>query len=528
MVCTRRRRNFLAALVVEILLSSAAVVPAGVPDAVSGSNSWLTIAPGSDETQLCFSWATRAKHTAKVQVVAASGDTQTFAGTSSAASFDSASKVIPAGWYQNVVTVTGLTASSRYTYRVGDGTVWSDSHTLETRDAGTFSFIAAGDPQIGASGSAATDSLSWQKTVTVATSLVPNAGFLASVGDQINNTSSKARVDVEYDGYFGPAQLLSLPVSTLDGNHDYGLGHYQGFHYNRPNLSQNGATAYGNDGDYWFTYGPALFMALNSNTQGAAPHGLFLDSAIAKNPGAAWRIVMFHHSIYSVAEHATDADVVARRASYPSLFEKDSIDAVLSGHDHYYTRTYQMAGGLNVSRQGDSVVALNPRGILYVTLNSATGSKYYALNAAFGSALPAYSRVSWQRNDPTFSRVKITADTFSLVTYAINASGQAAPIDSYVIVKHGVAGARTNGSSRLGAAFGATLTSTGKMLVVAGLRGTEHLEVFKASGAKVLDLGTRVFSGDKRIFALKNILPQGVYTLRITGSHSGCALLVQP
>jgi|GEM_PF-279800 len=442
-----------------ILIATAGVTSAAVPDAVSGPNSWLNITPGSNPSQLCFSWATNASHTPAVKIVKTTGgDTATFTGTSSQALYDtiptgaSSTVTAQAAWYQNKVTVTGLALSTNYAYSVGYGTNWSDFHTIQTMDTSTVTLLAVGDPQIGANTSGSLepplqdsnvlryDSAGWQNTMTVALGMFPNISFLLSLGDQVDNESSRAGEDSQYVDYFCPTQVVNLPVATIDGNHDFSLGHYYGFHYNLPNQSaQNGATAYGNDGDYYFTYGQALFMVLNSNTMSAATHDVFIGQTIAANPNARWRIVMFHHSLYSDATHATDADIEFRRAAYPTIFDEYHIDVVLSGHDHSYARSYQMLGGMPVSRPGDSVMAVNPRGTLYMTLNSGSGSKYYQLNAAFTtSTMPVYSYKFWQMDEPTFSHVKINADTFSIVTYAINSSNQTAPIDSYTIVKNGL------------------------------------------------------------------------------------------
>jgi len=446
-------KDFFPAPLAIILTLLAGIAQAAVPDAVNGANALLNITPGSNPSQLCFSWATNASHTPEVKIVQTSGgDTATFTGTSSQALYDSASGTISAGWYQNMVTVTGLALSTSYTYSVGYGTTWSDFHTVQTMDTSSFSFLAVGDPQIGAatggtleppaqsSNVLGYDSTGWQTTMSMATNMLTNIGFMVSLGDQIDNTSSRVGADSQYIDYFCPPQLMNLPVATIDGNHDYGLGHYYGFHYNHPNQSaQNGATSAGNDGDYWYAYGQALFMVLNSNTQSAATHDVFIGQAIAANPGARWRIVMFHHSLYSCADHALDPDILFRRGAYPAIFDEYHIDVVLSGHDHSYTRSYQMFGGMPVSRAGDSLVAVNPKGTLYMTLNSGSGSKYYPLNAAFTpTTMPVYSKTYWQQNEPTFSKIKVNADTFSIATYAITGSNQTAPIDSYAIVKNGL------------------------------------------------------------------------------------------
>jgi 3',5'-cyclic AMP phosphodiesterase CpdA len=540
-----RCRNFLLAPLAIILISIAAPTIADVPDAVHAPNSWLNITPGSNASQLCFSWATTTAHIPVVQIVKTSGgDTAKFTGNmSSQAMYDSTTGIILAGWYQNRVTVTGLALSTSYTYRVGHDSTLSDFHTIQTRDTGSFTIIAVGDPQIGAStgGIAVQDSnvlrydtLGWQNAMSVAVPMISNASFMLSLGDQVDNTTSRTGVDLQYNGYFSPPQLLALPVATIDGNHDYGLGHYYGYHYNLPNQSaQDGATAYGNDGDYWFTYGNTLFMVINSNTQSAATHDVFIGQAIAVNPKAMWKVVCFHHSLYSDADHALDADIAFRRSAYPPVFDKYGIDVVLSGHDHSYTRSYQMLGGLSVSKAGDSIMAVNPQGTLYMTFNSGSGSKYYQLNSAYvvngQPSYPAYTAFYWQQNKPTFSRVKIHNDTFSIVTYVINGSNQTAPIDSYTIVKNTSASTMPTTKARgHGSSLAARLVQG--TLVVEGLEGTAHLEIFSASGARVIDLGKKVFTGYSQKIPLAGLLRSGFYLLKITGSHNGNVplALIQP
>ncbi len=460
----------------------------------------LNITPGSDATQLCFSWATT-----NSLIVAASSATspdspiptveiapmpagwttgslfpssgsKTFYGTSIQSYYSvagnpstSPTALSEGNFYQNKVTVSGLTPSTQYVYQVGDSNgTWSSPFTLTTQSTNSFSFIAVGDPQIGARDevsnpgnttqtyamdqSIQADSSGWLNTVTQALTKCPGASFMVSMGDEVDNESDQNLADVpsttgtsggteggqdqEYDGYFVP-QMTGLPVANIDGNHDYALGPYFGYHYDLPNQStQYGATAYGNDGDYWFTYGNALFMVLNSNTQSIATHDVFMGQAIAANPNAKWRIVCYHHSIYSEANHYSDGDIQFRRANYPAVFDKYHIDVVLSGHDHSYTRTYQMLGGVAQTNQttlNGSVV--NPTGTVYFTLDSGSGSKFYDWNTQLGgvTGTPAYySAYRWQMHVPTFSCVTIDGDNFSIVTYRTD---NMSVIDKYSIAK---------------------------------------------------------------------------------------------
>ncbi|HYA45328.1 MAG TPA: metallophosphoesterase family protein, partial [Acidimicrobiales bacterium] len=325
----------------KLLVLWAALLPvnralAGVPDAASVSpNAWMNITPGAFPSELEFSWATKSADDAtftvnplddilssapvteslpvpQVQIVklGPSQDpasvifdgnplTRTFQGVTLQAfvtqtSSNSPAVTAAAGWYQDKVTVWGLEPDSAYAYRVGYGTTWSGNYSFQTRDPRAFTIIAVGDPQIGAQTGGAHepagqvnnvlpyDTSNWQMSVGVMTQAVPNAAFVLSLGDQVDNTSSQSGVDAQYEGYFSPLQLLGIPVATIDGNHDYGTGPYYGYHYNLPNQSlQYGSTLNGNDGDYWFRYGSALFMVLNSNNLSASTHDVFLYKTIA-------------------------------------------------------------------------------------------------------------------------------------------------------------------------------------------------------------------------------------------------------
>ena len=92
-------------------------------------------------------------------------------------------------------------------------------------------------------------------------------------------------------------------------------------HYNNPNAFDTsgyknktqyteGKTAAGTD--YYYTYGNTLFIVLDTNNYNCATHENVMRKAIKENPDAKWKVVMFHQDIYG------------------------------SGHDHTYSRTYQL------------------------------------------------------------------------------------------------------------------------------------------------------------------------------------------
>jgi UDP-2,3-diacylglucosamine pyrophosphatase LpxH len=410
--------------------------------------SCLNISPGANASELNFAWLTPKLGKTIVQMAKATDKTSAEFPADKAVSFSGSQAIVtattfntddvtaPTGLFSNKVTVNGLANSTEYVYRVGDGSNWSDTYAVSTRDPKAFGFLVVGDPQLGSKATGPktleADTAGWTSLLNKATALYPDSSFMLSLGDQVNDYSDRAKQDAEYLTYFSPKQLRSLPVATVDGNHDFAMGEYYGYHYNLPNLSSQYGVSYGNDGDYWFRYGNALFLMLNSNTESVYTHDLFIRDAVAKNPGTTWRIACFHHAIYSEADHVNDPDIIDRRASYVPVLERYKIDIVLMGHDHAYTRTFQMLGGKpqKTQVQDTSGTVINPTGILYLTFNSGSGSKFYDWKNS--SAPEAYSAARWQGKVPSFGHISISGGVFTFTEYRAD---DMSVIDSYSMIK---------------------------------------------------------------------------------------------
>ena len=97
---------------------------------------------------------------------------------------------------------------------------------------------------------------------------------------------------------------------------------------------------------------------------------------------AKYTVLVLHHAIYSPAAHANDGDNKVRRVDFPTALSNVGVDLVLAGHDHSYSRSYAIKNGekANAAEQpGAATVSKGPGGVIYVTANSASGSKYYDL-----------------------------------------------------------------------------------------------------------------------------------------------------
>lgn len=420
----------------------------------------VTFAPGADQSQVNFAWYSKGNADPQVQIALKSDMTGSQFPEDKAKTFKGQKSEGNEGYTSNKATVTGLKQATAYVYRVGDGTNWSPVNDYTTQDISKgFNFLFAGDPQIGASGKITEDGNGWVDTLNKAFDKFKDTDFIMSIGDQVNNgkesldEGSTVKNEGEYDQFFRPEQLKNIPLAAIPGNHEgYGPGHIT--HFNVPNMSDkygiftnngfeedksNGTT--GND--YYYVYGNTLFMMLNSNDINAEDHKAFMKEAIAANPNVKWKIAAMHHSIYSSANHETDKDIAQRRLTHPEVFEELGVDVVLDGHDHCYTRTYQMKAGeaVDVEDAKDGKVT-NPEGVLYITANSASGSKYYEMQEPNQNNY--YEAVKWQDHVPTFSDVKVDSNNFTITTYRTDTMEA---IDTYTITKKTSSGGGSGGGS---------------------------------------------------------------------------------
>lgn len=144
----------------------------------------VTFNVGSDETTRNFNWISTSGTTAFLQIALADayendgtfptaeeGMKQYTADTSSTGMDE----------YANKAETGRLEENTTYVYRVGNEEAWSGVYTFETGDfGGAFSFLFAGDPQIGSSGDTKTDGNNWEKTLEYAVSQFKDSAFLLS------------------------------------------------------------------------------------------------------------------------------------------------------------------------------------------------------------------------------------------------------------------------------------------------------------------------------------------------------------
>lgn len=433
----------------------AAAMPANVKAAekwdyttISQDKTQVSLTPGADETELNFAWYSSNKgdvNDARVRIATDKDmkNAKVFKGTSEdIAQEGTHNQDAYDNYNSNKVTVTGLKENTTYYYQVMKSGVWQDVETYQTKSFSDFSFLYVGDPQIGASGDRETDATTWNNVLNNAINN-HDVSFMVSAGDQINQTGGDS--EEEYSGYLGATALSSLPVATTIGNHDSKDTNYS-YHFNNPN-NQDDATSEYNDGrtiagtDYYYTYGNVLFIVLDTNNYNCATHENVIKKAINENPDTTWRVVTFHQDIYGTAVSHSDSDGMVLRTQLTPLMDKYDIDVVLQGHDHSYSRTYQLSGDGEDHKKFTSTsdsdfqeenatcyelksdvvggTVTDPEGTVYYEANSASGSKYYDLKQQTQNYIAEKS----QNYLPTYSVITVTDDTFSVTTYETDKNG---------------------------------------------------------------------------------------------------------
>ncbi len=283
-----------------------------------------------------------------------------------------------------------------------------------------FRFVAFGD--------SGTGSLS---QATLAERIVDAAADLViHTGDVVYPAGAKE--DYLFNFYEPNAGLIrSAAFMPVLGNHDCAT------EMGRPLLEAFALPANGPAGmelerNYWFDFGDARFVGLDSNKASEKYPGLQtleqMKTVVAPwlrgvltDCDATWKFVFFHHPFYTGSKHSAEGAAYVKDA-YVSVFEECGVDMVFAGHNHLYERTGPI--------KGDEVVA-EGAGVVYVT-TGAGGAARYAMNEPVPGYMVAY-------NDEllSFTRVDISADRLELSQI----DDQGRVLDEYTILKRPDTGA---------------------------------------------------------------------------------------
>ena len=239
--------------------------------------------------------------------------------------------------------MVGLEVASNYSYRVGDGSVWSEVYTFQTRDVlSDFTFLAFGDHGLSSEGIETTNMV-----------VDSDADFLILSGD-ISYANGEQSV---WDDYLDSNQrsMSNMPWMMVPGNHEnepgYGFEAYD-LRFEFPSTSGS---------DYWhsFDYGPVHFTGFSTEHDYSAGSEQYqwlesdLGDAIQNREQVPWIIVYGHKPMYTSHDDATHDEDAELRADLEALFVESGVDLVFWGHDHFYERTWPVIDA-EVQQRGDA------------------------------------------------------------------------------------------------------------------------------------------------------------------------------
>lgn len=350
---------------------------------------YLTMAPGIDETERNFAWfddvnaeGARVQYAPKINTENLeanfdSPDAKIAVGESGIIDVsDSVGKARADGAYRFTffydytyakVTITDLLPGTEYVYRVGDKIGWCDGiyefKTDNPKEDG-FKFLLFSDEHLGNGAGA-------YQCRDAALEHLPDPSFIYTVGDLVELPKEEYWEYYFNDDYFDNIPLAAVPGGTHDTLFADWDATVFGYHFNMPNQSETSGYVENIGGNYWFTYGDALFIGIVYNRaveEKIIETNDFIEEAVAANPDAKWRILVTHYPFTTTAlkgstssgdeeeEGEEDTSAVGDpmiikepkfydMEGYGDIVADNNIDIVFQGHSHVYYSTYPIYKG---------------------------------------------------------------------------------------------------------------------------------------------------------------------------------------
>jgi hypothetical protein len=235
-------------------------------------------------------------------------------------------------------THTSLLAALTITAALA-GAVAAQELTVPNKPTGTLRFAVIGD-----SGTGDSNQYRLAKVFTDIHQRFPYE-FVLMMGDNMYGGENAGDFRKKFEIPYKPVLDLGVKFYAALGNHD--------------STNQRMYKLFNMGGERFYTFRPKAgvrFFALDSNYMDRTELQWFEKELAAS--GSDWKIVYFHHPIYSSGgRHGSDT---ALREQLEPLFLKYGVDVVFAGHEHFYERLkpqkgihYFISGGAGKLRKGD-------------------------------------------------------------------------------------------------------------------------------------------------------------------------------
>jgi PKD repeat protein len=248
----------------------------------------------------------------------------------------------------HAVPLGGLAAGTRYWYRIRVDTqqlAGGDDFWFETApDSGGVRALFFGD-----SGKGNAIQMAVARRIAA-----QDVDLVMHTGDLVYSSGQEKYYNSRF--FLPYAEILRhAPFFPTPGNHDLvtlsGKAYFDNFYL---------PLGYNGENTYSFDWGDAHFVSVNSNGLSQAVADWVAADLAAS--GKRWKIVYFHHAVYSCGYHGSNGTV---RSLLVPVFEARGVDVVFEGHDHDYQRTYPMLADTPQPQAGDPDY-VNPAGPIYI------------------------------------------------------------------------------------------------------------------------------------------------------------------
>ena len=232
--------------------------------------------------------------------------------------------------------MTNLQPATTYTYRVGDGTFWSDWYEFTTASdkAEPFSFTFFGDVQAGFANQ-------WAAVMRNVRKDSPDSKLMLFVGDLVD----EAGLDEEWQAFYQVAApaFAEQPIAVTPGNHEYDgdtLEQAWNAQFSFPRNGPERRKTLENTA-YYFDYQGVRFISVNTNVMrgitliDTLQQRSWLKELLENNPNQ-WTIVFHHVPVETTTKDGSDSPEL--KFFFSSLYKEYRVDLVLQGDDHTYAR----------------------------------------------------------------------------------------------------------------------------------------------------------------------------------------------
>jgi acid phosphatase type 7 len=281
------------------------------------------------------------------------------------------------------IVITGLTADTKYYYRVGS------SSAMSAADAQIFFTTlplsnTTRKIRIAAFGDCGRNDNSFQSnTLSRYTSYLSANGIDAPdawllLGDNAYNNGTDAEFTSNFFSAYSSSILKNHKLYPTPGNHDYAQSiarqndHLVPYYdiFTVPAAGQLGGVSSGSEAWYSFDIGDIHFMALDSyglensgttriyDTTGA--QALWVKADLAANTKK-WTIAYWHHPPYTKGSHNSDSEteLIRIRENFLRILERNGVDMIVCGHSHNYERSYLLNGYYKSNPAGSALSELD-------------------------------------------------------------------------------------------------------------------------------------------------------------------------